>query len=81
MAQGFNYGTRIPLWIEHVRVMNRQEMGQVRTDTATLHPHMTVKEDHLHHSGLKVNSLSWNTQIRCLLQKKGLSYHFQQSHA
>ena len=72
----FKYGAMIPLWIEHMRVMNRQKMGQVQTDTATLHPHMTVKKDHLHHSGLRISSQSWNTQICRLLPKKGLNYHF-----
>ena len=44
----FNYGARILLQIEHMSVMNHQEMGQVRTDMATLQPDVTVKENRLH---------------------------------
>ena len=77
----FDYGAMIPLRTEYMRAINRQEMGQVRTDMATLQPHMSMKEDHLHYSGLRINSQSWNTRIRRLLPKKGLNYHFQPSRA
>ena len=51
----FDYRARILFLIEYASVTYCQEMGQVRTDTATLHPHKMVKESHPHRSGLRIN--------------------------